>query len=161
MNDTPRTDMHRLTVAGRYAPAEVVDAEVARTLERELAAAKAQADEGKKAQDELNRITAYVMGYWPASFCFTHPFQAVQHVGNEMAKAQKENAELRAEVERLRTQQDLYRALAESVSPFVLLVSETAGRIPVERLSFSQWHNLSKAYSTACLPTDAAIGKGE
>jgi hypothetical protein len=36
--------------------------------------------------------------------------------------------------------------LLEAVAPFAKLVCSTSGRIPVEKLSFADWHELVKAY---------------
>lgn len=53
-------------------------------------------------------------------------------------KIEEEIGKLREENERLR----------KAIEPFARLVSETNGRIPVERLSFCNWHDLSKAYKS-------------
>lgn len=49
---TPRTDAHRLMPAARYAPKDVVDADFARQLESELAAASAENERLRKELDE-------------------------------------------------------------------------------------------------------------
>lgn len=43
-------------------------------------------------------------------------------------------------------QQAKLNALREAIAPFVLLMKGTRGRIPTERLSFADWHELSKAW---------------
>ncbi len=39
--------------------------------------------------------------------------------------------------------------LLDAMKPFVRLVKETDGHIPTERLSFANWHQLSKAFDAA------------
>jgi len=38
-------------------------------------------------------------------------------------------------------------ALREAVKPFAAIINETSGRIPTERLSLADWHNLVKAFN--------------
>lgn len=46
--------------------------------------------------------------------------------------------------------------LLDAMKPFVSLMKETSGRIPTERLSFADWHKLTKAFDAAkqavCVP---------
>lgn len=54
------------------------------------------------------------------------------------AEQEKKNAELVAEL----------RRLADACIPFVKLVTDTYGRIPTERLSFDNWHQLVSAWQS-------------
>jgi hypothetical protein len=38
-------------------------------------------------------------------------------------------------------------ALRAAVSPFAAIVNETSGRIPTERLSLANWHDLVRAFN--------------
>lgn len=40
------------------------------------------------------------------------------------------------------------QGMRAAAAPFVRLVTETSGRIPTERLSFANWHDLAKAMKT-------------
>lgn len=46
----------------------------------------------------------------------------------------------------LRQWRDRAKALESAIEPFARLLQGTSGRIPVERLSASDWHELIKAY---------------
>lgn len=39
--------------------------------------------------------------------------------------------------------------MLEAMKPFVEIIKETSGRIPVERLSFADWHGLAKVFDAA------------
>ncbi len=45
--------------------------------------------------------------------------------------------------------------LLDAMKPFVLVVKESSGRIPVESLSFANWHQLSKAFDAAVAALNA------
>ncbi len=49
--------------------------------------------------------------------------------------------------------------LLNAMKPFVVLVKDTDGRIPSEKLSFADWHTLAKAfdYTASCLDSDEKI----
>jgi hypothetical protein len=53
--------------------------------------------------------------------------------------------------------------LYKAVQPFVWLMKGTSGRIPTERLSFANWHELAKAYDEATPPHERrdATSRGE
>lgn len=46
------------------------------------------------------------------------------------------------------------RAIEEAVKPFVNIVKHSVGRIPVEKLSLSDWHELCKAAKAITAPED-------
>ncbi len=50
---------------------------------------------------------------------------------------------------RAKDAKDAGRALYDAALPFVKIVATTSGRIPTERLSFSDWHALCSAWNTA------------
>jgi polyhydroxyalkanoate synthesis regulator protein len=50
-------------------------------------------------------------------------------------------APIEAQVEQLRAEMSVLR---DAVRPFVRLMKDTSGRIPTERLAFSDWHALAK-----------------
>lgn len=51
--------------------------------------------------------------------------------------------------------------LYKAAWPFVKLMHGTSGRIPTERLSFSDWHELSRAYGECSPPMNNSPTKGE
>lgn len=93
---TPRTDAHRLMPAARYAPKDVVDADFARQLESELAAASAENErlrkelaEERKARGEAERL-CYVPGVWRCAKCNLRLISQTLHVNLGMVSADNE-----------------------------------------------------------------------
>lgn len=63
---------------------------------------------------------------------------------NEAVKAQNELHERLYLMDALNNDLQL---LCHAAFPFVALVKDTDGRIPTERLSFANWHDLTKAFN--------------
>lgn len=60
-----------------------------RDLSAQLEAERIASNSGMAAQAELNRIVDYIMGYWPANFCYSNPLQAVTVLAAEMGRTQQ------------------------------------------------------------------------
>ncbi len=69
-----------------------------------------------------------------------------QELDAELARLREENAN---EIAFNEGWQEHISDLLDAMKPFVRLVKETDGRIPTERLSFANWHGLTKAFDAA------------
>lgn len=71
-------------------------------------------------------------------------------VANSLRFVCKRNDELLKDIAKLKADlvgvETRAMALRNAITPFAKIVSESSGRIPVEKLSMADWHTLVKAY---------------
>jgi len=72
---------------------------------------------------------------------------AVKIMKDDLDNIATRNKELEAAVNGRREFRQMYRNLRDAIKPFADAMNNTSGRIPVEYLSLSDWHNLIKAYN--------------